>query len=56
LHPNQGMLLYLLRGLEGRGKHRWAEKKKPQPVWEDRTQDEEGSRGPLDMLGTLTVI
>jgi hypothetical protein len=55
LHPNQGMLLALLKELEGSGKHRWAEKK---PAWEDSLDrpQESSSNGPLDMLGTLTII
>jgi hypothetical protein len=56
LHPNQGMLLAVLKGLEGDGMHRWADKERK--AWEeglDRPQ-ESSSNGPLDMLGTLTII
>jgi hypothetical protein len=55
LSTNQGMLLFLLRELEGRGRFRGEEKKKPQPSWEVKMQ-EESNRGPLDMMGQLIII
>ncbi|KAA8892808.1 hypothetical protein FN846DRAFT_618348 [Sphaerosporella brunnea] len=55
LNPTQGLLLYLIRQLEGKGRFRWNEKKKPQPAWEERDEEEVAVKGPLDMMGQLII-